>query len=170
MYHVTAAGSHSMPFSSSRSTGSPKPTSRSAAAGRTLCGVDPIDPIERAKGRYADVLAAAHELGAPELAAEPLERARQDRESDGDAGRVGFAVLDFYRKGDGRNYRVLVSDGRQHGVILARLRQSVLSSLAAQQADDNDYLVRQLQQVAAALPADEHRWLSLVSKEEPLTF
>ena len=82
---------------------------------------------------------------------------------------LGFAVIDSIQKGDGRNYRVAVTDGNQDGVIIARLSGSLLAS--SRSGDDPEtHLVERLQGPVGSLPNDGNRWLNIVLQEEPLSF
>jgi hypothetical protein len=135
--------------------------------------MDIPDPIQRAKDRYADMAAGAEASVAPAQVTGALEQALQNKEGGlgGLGGRsLGFAVIDSQQKGDGANYRVLVTDGEQHGVIVARLSGTLLSMLAARGTDENDHLVERLQNATGSLPNDGNRWLNIVLQDEPLSF
>jgi len=126
------------------------------------------DPIQRAKNRLDAMLTGADELVEPRQAEAALERALQDK-AGGYAGRsLGFAVIDYLLKGDGTNYRVLVTDGELQGVIVARLSGTLMSMLAARGEDPKQHLVERLQNAAGSLPNDGNRWLNIVLQDEPL--
>jgi hypothetical protein len=132
--------------------------------------MDIPNPIQRAKDRYADMAAGAEASVAPAQVAGALEQALQNKEGGLGGRSLGFAVIDSQQKGDGVNYRVLVTDGEQHGVIVARLSGTLRSILAARATDENDHLVERLQNATGSLPNDGNRWLNIVLQDEPLSF
>jgi hypothetical protein len=132
--------------------------------------MDIPDPIQRAKDRYADMAAGADASVAPAQVAGATEQALQNKEGGLGGRSLGFAVIDSQQKGDGANYRVLVTDGEQHGVIVARLSGTLRSMLAVRGTDENDHLVERLQNATGSLPNDGNRWLNIVLQDEPLSF
>jgi len=128
------------------------------------------DPIQRAKDRLAAMLEGFDELVEPQQAEAALERALHDK-AGGYAGHsLGFAVIDFLPKGDGTNYRVLVTDGELQGVIVVRLSGTLLRMLEARGEEPAEHLVERLQNAAGSLLNDGNRWLNIVLQPEPLQF
>ncbi len=132
--------------------------------------MDIPDPIQRAKDRLADILGGSDELAQPVQAEAALERALQNKEGGFGGRSLGFAVIDSQGRGDGTNYRVVVTDGEQQGVIVARLSGTLLSMLAARGEAPDEHLVERLQNAAGSLPNDVNRWLNIVLQDEPLSF
>jgi hypothetical protein len=132
--------------------------------------MDIPDPIQRAEDRYVDIVAGTDGFATPAQAEAALARALNNKEGGLSGRSLGFAIIDSQSKGDGANYRVLVTDGERHGVIVARLSRTLLSMLAAQGTDDRDHLVERLQKATGSLPNDGNRWLNIVLQPEPISF
>lgn len=132
--------------------------------------IDIPDPIQRAQDRLTDILGGSDQFAQPAQAEAALERALQNKESGFGGRSLGFAVIDSQPRGDGTNYRVLVTDGEHQGVIVARLSGTLLSILAARAEDPQEHLVERLQSASRSLPNDGNRWLNIVLQDEPLSF
>jgi hypothetical protein len=128
------------------------------------------DPIQRSKDRLTALLDGSDEFAQPAQAEAARARALQNKEGGFGGRSLGFAVIDSQPRGDGTNYRVLVTDGEQEGVIVVRLSGTLLAVLPARGADAEEHLVERLQNAAGSLPNDGNRWLNMVLQDEPIEF
>ena len=70
-------------------------------------------------------------------------------------------------KGDGCNFRVVITDGEQDGMVVARLSGSRLATSEVQ-GREHEHLVERLHQASGSLPNDGNRWLNMVLQPQPL--
>lgn len=124
--------------------------------------MDLPDPIQDAEARFAQLDAADAERA--------LAAANENRQGLFSQRSLGFAVIDGVSSGYDDDYRVLVTDGTRHGVIVVRLTGTLVASLAANGEDAAAHLLHRLQGATGSIRNDQDRWATLVLQPQPLTF
>jgi hypothetical protein len=128
------------------------------------------DPVQEAKDRLAAVLNGNDDRVTAADGSAAVERALDGMKSGYGGRSLGFAVLDSLGRGDGVDYRVVVTDGDQEGVIIARLSRTLIATLDARGEAAEAHVVERLQGAAGSLRNDGNRWLNVVLQPQPLTF
>jgi hypothetical protein len=128
------------------------------------------DPVERARDRLAAILDGQDDRLPSADGLTAIDWAREDMASGYGGRSLGFAVLDSLGRGDGVDFRVVVTDGNESGVIVARLSRTLIATLDARGEKAESHLLERLHGAVGSLPNDGNRWLNVVLQPEPISF
>jgi hypothetical protein len=99
-----------------------------------------------------------------------LTTAASNRQSALGERSLGFAVVDWAEGDDDCHYRVLLTDGRQYGMIDVRLTGTLLAALAARNEHATAHIVERLRGMTAMIPKHRDRWTEMLLQPQPIAF